>query len=71
MLEGTDPSCRTKVSGAGTIGKAGGIAPSKLASLQEDDRSSNKSDREGSDSGVSGGSDERDDGEHFPMNRAV
>ena len=43
--------------------KASGIAPSKLASLQEDDRSSNKDEKEGSDSGGSGGgSDERDDG---------
>lgn len=43
------------------MSKAAGIAPSKLASLQEDDRSSNKDDKEGSDSGGSGGSDERED----------
>lgn len=47
---------------SGTFGKAAGIAPSKLASLQEDDRSSNRDDKEGSDSGGSGGSDDRDDG---------
>lgn len=60
---GADIVCRTKVNGTWTISKAGGIAPSKLASLQEDDRASNKDEKEGSDSGGSGGgSDERDDG---------
>ena len=54
---------RTK--SVGTAGRASGIAPSKLATLQEDDRSSNN-EKEGSDSGGSGASD-RDDGgrSHF------
>jgi hypothetical protein len=52
---------RTK--SVGTTGKASGIAPSKLATLQEDDRSSNN-EKEGSDSGGSGASD-RDDGGEF------
>jgi hypothetical protein len=51
---------RTK--SVGTTGKASGIAPSKLATLQEDDRSSNN-EKEGSDSGGSGGSDRDDGGE--------
>ena len=37
-----------------------GIAPSRLAALQDDDRSSNKDDKEGS---SSGDSEERDEGE--------
>lgn len=49
---------RTK--SVGTAGRASGIAPSKLATLQEDDRVSNN-EKEGSDSGGSGASD-RDDG---------
>ena len=49
---------RTK--SVGTAGRASGIAPSKLATLQEDDRSSNN-EKEGSDSGGSGASD-RDEG---------
>ena len=49
---------RTKSVGA--AGRASGIAPSKLATLQEDDRSSNN-EKEGSDSGGSGASD-RDEG---------
>jgi len=51
---------RTK--SVGTTGKASGIAPSKLATLQEDDRSSNN-EKEGSDSGGSGASDRDDGGE--------
>jgi hypothetical protein len=57
---GTKLMNRTK--SVGTTGKASGIAPSKLATLQEDDRSSNN-EKEGSDSGGSGASDRDDSGE--------
>lgn len=59
-IKSGDPNCRTKSVSA--AGKISGIAPSRLAALQDDDRSSNKDDKEGS---SSGDSEERDDGEFF------
>jgi hypothetical protein len=53
-----------------TVGKASGIAPSKLATLQEDDRTSNNEKEGSSDSGGSGGGEDRDEatgGESFAI----